>query len=97
MGILLSKGKIQKELLSKNAPDWKNGFSSFSNQPLYEVLEELALQYPVEFRTKGVDMNREFTGIFSHNSLESALKTTMEPMAVEYHISEDKRIITLSE
>lgn len=97
MGILLSKGKIQKELLSKNAPDWKNGFSSFSNQPLYEVLEELALQYPVEFRTKGVDMNREFTGIFSHNSLESALKTTMEPMGVEYHISEDKRIITLSE
>lgn len=95
--IRLLNGEIQKQQFSQNLPDWKNGFSSFSRQPLSVVLEELALQYPVKFQTTGIDLNRKFTGNFSHNSLNDALKTTLEPMGINYDISEDKRIITLSE
>ncbi len=97
MQIQLINGQLYQKQFSQNTPDWQNGFSSFSERPLYEVLDELALQYPIQFKLDAVDVNRKFTGKFTHNNLESALKTTLEPMGVKYHISTDKRIVTLSE
>lgn len=97
MEISLMNGEIHQRQFSKNTPDWKNGFSSFSEQPLFEVLDELALQYPIEFQMDAVDVNRKFTGNFTHTHLENALKTTLEPMGIQYHVSADKRIVTLSE
>jgi len=97
MQIQLINGQLYQKQFSQNTPDWQNGFSSFSERPLYEVLDELALQYPIQFKLDAVDVNRKFTGKFTHNNLGSALKTTLEPMGVKYHISTDKRIVTLSE
>ncbi|WP_437399283.1 FecR family protein [Flagellimonas lutimaris] len=97
MEIQLMNGQILQKQFSQNTPDWKNGFSSFSEQPFSEVLDELSLQYPIRFKLNDVDINRKFTGNFTHNNLENALKTTMEPMGVKYHISTDKRIVTLSD
>lgn len=97
MEIQLINGQLYQKQFSQNTPDWQNGFSSFSDRPLYEVLDELALQYPIQFKLDAVDVNRKFTGKFTHNNLENALKTTLEPMGVKYHISTDKRIVTLSE
>jgi len=97
MEIQLINGQLYQKQFSQNTPDWQNGFSSFSERPLYEVLDELSLQYPIQFKLDTVDVNRKFTGKFTHNNLENALKTTLEPMGVKYHISTDKRIVTLSE
>ncbi len=97
MEIQLMNGQILQKQFSQNTPDWKNGFSSFSEQSFSEVLDELSLQYPIRFKLNDVDINRKFTGKFTHNNLENALKTTLEPMGVKYHISTDKRIVTLSE
>ena len=96
MEIQLINGQLYQKQFSQNTPDWQNGFSSFSERPLYEVLDELSLQYPIQFKLDTVDVNRKFTGKFTHNNLENALKTTLEPMGVKYHISTDKRIVTLS-
>ena len=97
MEIQLINEQLYQKQFSQNTPDWQNGFSSFSERPLYEVLDELALQYPIQFKLDTVDVNRKFTGKFTHNNLENALKTTLEPMGVKYHISTDKRIVTLFE
>ncbi|WP_421802323.1 FecR family protein [Flagellimonas sp.] len=97
MEIQLINGQLYQKQFSQNTPDWQNGFSSFSERPLYEVLDELALQYPIQFKLDTVDVNRKFTGKFTHNNLENALKTTLEPMGVKYHISTDKRFVTLFE
>ncbi len=97
MEIQLVNGEIHQKEISQSTPDWRNGFSTFSEQPLSAVLDELKLQYPVEFRWNSIDVNRKFTGNFTHNNLENALKTTMEPMGIKYHVSADKRIVTLSE
>ena len=97
MEIQLINGELYQKQFSQNTPDWQNGFSSFSEQPLSEVLDELSLQYPITFNLNDLDINRKFTGKFTHNNLENALKTTLEPMGVKYHISKDKRIVTLSE
>jgi len=95
--ISLMNGEIHQKQFSKNTPDWKNGFSSFSEQPLSEVLDELTIQYPIQFKIDAIDINRKFTGNFTHTHLENALKTTLEPMGIQYHVSTDKRIVTLSE
>ncbi|MBO0342417.1 FecR family protein [Flagellimonas profundi] len=97
MEIQVVNGKIHQKEISQSTPDWRNGHSSFSEQPLSEVLDELMLQYPVEFKWNSIDVNRKFTGNFTHNNLENALKTTMEPMGIKYHVSADQRIVTLSE
>ncbi|MEC7770879.1 MAG: FecR domain-containing protein [Bacteroidota bacterium] len=97
MEIQVVNGKIHQKEISQSTPDWRNGYSSFSEQPLSEVLDELMLQYPVEFKWNSIDVNRKFTGNFTHNNLENALKTTMEPMGIKYHVSADQRIVTLSE
>ncbi len=94
---LISDGAtLQTREISQRFPDWKEGFSAFVQQPFSDVLEELALQFPITLNANGINTNRQFSGKFSHNNLESALKTTMEPMGIKYHISEDKRIVTLS-
>lgn len=97
MEMSLMNGEIHQRQFSKNTPDWKNGFSSFSEQPLSEVLDELTIQYPIQFKIDAIDINRKFTGNFTHTHLENALKTTLEPMGIQYHVSTDKRIVTLSE
>ncbi|RIV46744.1 DUF4974 domain-containing protein [Flagellimonas pelagia] len=97
MEIYYGDGKINTKDFSGQVPDWKNGFSSFSRQPFSKVLEELALQFPVTFNMDSIQTDRLFTGKFTHNNLENALKTTMEPMGIKYLISADKRIVTLSE
>lgn len=96
MMLEIKEGQIQETKFSGDAPDWKKGYSSFVEQPFSTVLEELSVQFPVTFELNSVQTDRLFTGRFSHNNLESALKTTMEPMGIKYHISADKRIVTLS-
>ncbi len=88
---------IRTNNFTEQTPDWKNGFSRFSQQPFSEVLEELSVQFPVTFEANSIQTDRLFTGQFTHQNLENALKTTMEPMGLKYHISADKRIVTLSE
>lgn len=97
MGIQMQGNSIQPLNPNSNGPDWKDGYSSFSDRPFSEVLEELSIQYPVSFVMDSVQTGRLFSGQFTHNSLQSALKTTMEPMGIHYLISADKRIVTLSE
>ncbi|MFD2100600.1 FecR family protein [Flagellimonas iocasae] len=96
MMLEINGDEIQKSEFSGDIPDWKKGYSSFSEQPFADVLEELSVQFPVSFDLNAVQTDRLFTGRFTHNKLESALKTTMEPMGIIYHISADKRIVTLS-
>lgn len=92
----LTDSEYLESQLYTNRPEWTEGFSSFTQQPFDDVLEELAIQYPVTIQSDSVETNRLFTGKFTHNDLESALKTTLEPMGIKYLISEDKRIVTLS-
>ncbi|WP_158657062.1 FecR family protein [Maribacter cobaltidurans] len=96
MQLELSENELLKSSLLNNQPDWKSGFSSFTQRPFSEVLEELSIQYPIKFDMGTIDTERLFTGQFTHSNLESALKSTMDPMGISYSISEDKRIITLS-
>ena len=84
-----------KELwtFSQQVPSWTKGESTFENLPLKEVILALERQYAVRFKVKGVDLNQRFTGSFTHDNLELALKSVFLPMGIEYKIKDKKQIL----
>ncbi len=97
MQVNLTKGSIEKSIFEEDTPSWRQGISSFENQPLSKVLEELALYFPVEFEADAVNSARTFTGSFNHEDLDIALKSTLTPMGIAYEKSDAKNVIILSE
>lgn len=80
-----------------NQSNWRDGVSIFDNQPLTEVLEALEQYYNVSIDSKGIMLDRYFTGQFVHDNLETALKTTLSPMGLSYEIFDDGKLIRLAE
>lgn len=83
-----SKGKTT--LLS---PDWTANKSNFNAIPLSEVLAELERQYSIEITHKNSDINRLFSGSFTHNNLEEALKSITLPMNLTYEFNTSNLVV----
>lgn len=56
----------------------------FSAAPLSEVCASMSAFFNVSFQTSGVDLNRNFTGVYKKTSLDSALLMVFEPMGIKY-------------
>ena len=82
--IIVVNGEIEKYEHSSGKPQWLNGISSFNNQSLKTVIDELTSQYNISIENKNVDLNQKFTGSFVHNDIETALKTVLVPMDIKY-------------
>jgi len=78
---------------SQQSPSWTKGESVFENLPLKEVVKALERHYKVHFETKGIDLNQRFTGSFTHDNLELALKSVFYPMGVKYKLRGKKPIL----
>jgi len=78
---------------SQQVPSWTKGESSFENLPLKDVILAIERHYDVRFKVKGVDLNQRFTGSFTHDSLEIALKSVFLPMGIGYKIKDKKQIL----
>ena len=75
-------------------PDWKENQSIIKSQPLKVVLQEFKNYYDVEFDVSNVDTSKIYTGTFSHNDLEIALKSITLPLGLSYSISDRKIILS---
>ncbi len=93
--VVLSDDNLITATSTENQPNWMKGISIFKEAPLQEVIDEMQRQYNVRFQFTETDMNRLFTGSFLYNNLETALKSTLTPMGINYTISEDKTTINL--
>jgi ferric-dicitrate binding protein FerR (iron transport regulator) len=67
-------------------PAWIHNESSFENASLATVLEELKGQYPVSITTPLNITSKRFTGSFTHNDLNLALKSICEPLRLGYTV-----------
>ncbi|MEX0982816.1 MAG: FecR domain-containing protein [Bacteroidales bacterium] len=76
-------------------PDWLQEESSFRSVPIKFVINELKRQYKVSVETSDVDVEQLFTGSFSHEDLETALKTITFPANLTYEMNENKIVITV--
>jgi len=82
-------GKMIKidDFTSQN-PSWINEESSFSNVPLWQVIEDLQLQYNIKIKVAdGVDTSQLFSGSFTHKDKNIALKAVTIPLKLSYKIN----------
>ena len=74
-------------------PSWKNGESSFKSIPLKYVIKALTNQYKITINSSKVDVNKKFTGSFTHKNLQVALQTIFVPMKIGVTFKGEKNIL----
>lgn len=86
------EGKTDKNTsITSNNPDWLNKYSAFNRIPLGEVLAELERQYNISINAHNIDITKKYTGKFPHDDLDTALKSILEPLQLNY-IKKEKTI-----
>ena len=75
--------------IAELSPSWINSESSFENATFESVLEELQRQYPIKVVSK-VNIDTRFTGSFTHNNLNVALRSVCEPLQLEFNITDNQ-------
>lgn len=86
---------IEKWNISDVNPSWIHGESSFKSVPLRYVISALESQYNIEIHSDVIDTNIIYTGSFTHESLNSALKTVFKSLQIQY-IEKEKGNIYLN-
>ncbi|PQV46617.1 FecR family protein [Jejuia pallidilutea] len=82
---LVIDGKIiAKEKEHRSTPSWLNNESDFKSVPFKQVVAEFERQYNVEVTLMNVDATQLFTGSFTHDNLDVALKSIALPLQVTY-------------
>src|SRR5690606_3871669 len=79
--LLVLDGKLvanEKENITE--PSWINNQSTFTSLPYKDVIAEFERQYDISMDTKKVNDSQLFTGSFTHNNLDVALKSITLPL-----------------
>ncbi len=84
---------IAKEKENRLTPSWLNNESQFKSLPYKEVIAEFERQYNVTITLLNIDSEQLFTGNFTHENLDIALKSITLPLHVTY--SKTNNSITL--
>ncbi len=78
---------------SQIEPSWLQGESTFRNTPLSQVIISLQDQFEITFDKSNIDVNKRYTGSFSHTDLKLALKTVFAPMEISYNANNENIIV----
>ena len=87
--------KVERSDINEKAPYWLQKSSVFIAAPIKRVLNELERQYTVKIRTNGIDTSSLFTGRFTHENLEMALKSITLPMGYICSITANTVILSV--
>lgn len=91
--VQLTGGLLQKQSISGENPSWIYGESTFENETLQEVIAELERQYNLKvYLDKDVNLYETFTGGFTNDELEEALKAICLPLQLQYTIENPQRV-----
>lgn len=75
------------------SPTWLNGETTFYNTPLKQVLIALENEFGIHFNKKNIDSTQRFTGSFTHNDIDTALKTVFVPMNISFTFNDENSIV----
>ncbi|MFK7813090.1 MAG: FecR family protein [Maribacter sp.] len=78
-------------------PSWQDGESNFVNAPLTQVIRALEKQFAVSITEGNVDEDIRFSGSFTHNDLQKALRTVFEPLEIKYTFNNESTISLVKE
>lgn len=68
-------------------PAWLSKESSFTEVPLWQVIEELEIQYDINIDASKVDVQQLFSGTFTHSDKNIALQSVTIPLKLSYKIT----------
>ncbi len=89
----LYNNKSEHWNFSKETPSWLKGESDFTNIPLSQVIISLEKQYNLKFDTSKIDINKRFTGTFTHKNVNIALKTVFAPLKISFKLAKNSSVI----
>lgn len=88
--VQIENGKLViNEASESPSPVWLANESIFENAPLSLVLQELERQYPIKVTSGKVVSEHRFSGTFTHENLDLALKAICEPLHLNYKINKN--------
>ncbi|WP_369048291.1 FecR family protein [Tenacibaculum sp. UWU-22] len=80
-----NKDGVVTSFKAKN-PSWLFNESSFNNVPLWQVINELEIQYDIKIDASKVDTEQLFSGAFTHANKNMALESVTIPLKLSYKI-----------
>jgi len=87
---LIIDGKyIATEKENLPTPSWLNSKSMFKSIPYREVIAEFERQYNTTVEYENINGSQNFTGSFTHNDIEIALKSITLPLQLKYSKSDN--------
>ena len=93
--VRIQAGEKINEWTSNSAEkSWKDGISKFTNVPLSRVIEALERQYKIKIIVGTIDVSPITSCNFVHNDLNTALKTSLYQMGIEFSIENDQVILS---
>jgi ferric-dicitrate binding protein FerR (iron transport regulator) len=93
---ILKKTSEEWDFILTDEPNWLLGESTFMNTPIAQVLLALENQYKINFDVSNIDLDKRFTGGFTHKNLNLALKTVFVPMEIAYSTNDKNQIILVN-
>ncbi len=83
----------EKWNVTDEEPSWKKGESTFKSIPLKYVIKALKNQYKLTIDSSKIDVDKKFTGSFTHKNLNIALQTVFVPMKIDVTFKDEKTIL----
>lgn len=77
---------------TQKAPAWLAGIITFKSAPLETVVQELERQFDIQIQLEE-GHNRLYSGGFTTDDLNTALKSVFDPMALSYEVNSDSTIV----
>mgnify|MGYP003673417446 FL=1 len=86
----LINGKFIKGKTTQLKPSWIDGKSTFDSIPYHEVLDEFERQFDVDIVLSNFDKQKIFTGSFTNDNIELALKSITQPFKLSYDLKDNQ-------
>jgi len=87
---VISNEVVLSEDFNAKNPSWLTKESSFNNVPLWQVIDELEIQYNIIIDASKVDVTKAFSGSFTHTDKNIALQSVTIPLKLSYKINGNK-------
>lgn len=86
---LLQNNKEKKYQIAVENPSWINNQSTFTAVDIKEVINEIERQYNITIKGKENLKSANFSGRFTHNNLNKAIKTVFKAMEIPYKVDKN--------
>lgn len=89
--IVVINGKSVMDKVAINGkPSWLDNESTFRSIPLHYVLDELQRQFNIKVSTENINIAQLYTGSFSNENLDLAIKSITVPLQIKYKLDGNK-------